>query len=75
MGHIDCWYKLKIIENYYNNKKIKNYELSIIKNSYNLFLSVNIMNIKIKFSFYKDILDSSNFGLYFTEFVNIYEDI
>ena len=33
------------------------------------------MDIKTDFSFYKDILDSSQFSLYFSEFANIYEDI
>ena len=75
MGHIDCWYKLKNIENNYNKKNINNNALDIINNGYNLFLSVMIMDIKTNFSFYKDILDSSQFSLYFSEFANIYEDI
>ena len=75
MGHIDCWYKLKNIENNYNKKYINNNALDIINNGYNLFLSVMIMDIKTNFSFYKDILDSSQFSLYFSEFANIYEDI
>ena len=74
MGHIDSWYKLKNIENNYK-KNITNNELSIIFNSYNLNLSVMVMDIKTDFSFYKDILDSSQFSLYFSEFANIYEDI
>jgi hypothetical protein len=75
MGHIDSWYKLKNIENNYKKKNITNNELSIIFNSYNLNLSVMVMDIKTDFSFYKDILDSSQFSLYFSEFANIYEDI
>ena len=75
MGHIDSWYKLKNIENNYKKKNNTNNELSIIFNSYNLNLSVMVMDIKTDFSFYKDILDSSQFSLYFSEFANIYEDI